>query len=152
MAALLGGGERLNQGRSVTNQNTEPKLSWCQAYTLPTQLSLLISHSCTPQEYLYTHLKHLLPLGTGYCVHWSPCLGCYENSWLAKLFIFPLQWSTKWCTGSSCTSCEKFVNYLSTSLLIPLQEIAKETLPLWQQNSLDCVTAILQKLCKAELE
>lgn len=131
---------------------------WTQALKMPglppthSQLSVLTSHSFTPQEYLYPLPKHLAPLGTGYWVHWSPCLRCYENSWLAKLFIFPLQWSTKWCTGSSCISCKKSINYLPTSLLIPLQEIAKEVFPFWQQNSLDCVIPILQKLCKAELD
>lgn len=91
-------GERFAQDRSVARQNIECKVLKC---ALPIQLSFLISRNCTQQGCLYPPLKHLAPLRTGYCAHWSADLGCYGNSWLPELFIFPLQWPTKRCTGSS---------------------------------------------------
>lgn len=96
-------GDRFAQARSVAKQNIDFKVLKC---ALSIQLSFLTSRNCTQRGCSYPPLKHLAPPGTGYCVHWSAGLGCYGNSWLPELFIFPLQWPTKRCTGSSAASCE----------------------------------------------
>lgn len=97
IAAPPGGEERFAQGRSVAKQNIDCKVLKC---ALSIQLSFLTSRNCTRRGCSYPPLKHLAPPGTGYCARWSAGLGCYGNSWLPKLFIFPLQWPTKRCTGS----------------------------------------------------
>lgn len=91
-------GDRSAQDRPVAKQNIDCKVLKC---TLPIQLSFLTSCNCTQRGCSYPPLKHLAPPGTGYCAHWSAGLGCCGNSWLPELFIFPLQWPTKRCTGSS---------------------------------------------------
>lgn len=95
-------GNRFTQERSQAKQNIDCKLLKC---ALPVQLSFLTSHNCAQQGCSYPPPKHLAPPGTGYRSRWSAGLGCYGNSWLPELFIFPLQWPTKRCTGSSVASC-----------------------------------------------
>lgn len=97
-------GCRSAQEKSVAKQSTDCKVVRC---ALPIQLSFLTSRNCARRGCSYPPLKHLAPPGTGYCMHWSAGLGCYGNSWLPQLFIFPLQWPTKRCTGSSGVSCEQ---------------------------------------------
>lgn len=94
---------RFTQKRSQVKQNINCKVLKC---ALPIQLSFLTSRNCAQQGCSYPPPKHLAPPGTGYCSHWSAGLGCYGNSWLPELFIFPLQWPTKRCTGSSAASCQ----------------------------------------------